>query len=141
MRHWFGTALLGLVFLTTPAIGRAQVAAGGGGGRNISDYYAAPGLYGVSWGSPSYGVARTYTNFSSPYGAGYGYGYAPNSLMPGPWGMEMWRPGFSTAGYTYGASTYDGYYRTFPYPFRPYAPPAPLGLYAPYFGPPSYYGW
>ena len=41
--------------------------------------YGAPGNYGVSWGVPSYGLKRTYSEFSSPYGAGYGYGYAPES--------------------------------------------------------------
>jgi hypothetical protein len=123
----------------TPA--QAQVATGvlPGAPYRINPYFAAPGYYGMSFGSPSFGMTRTYTAFSSPYGAGYGYGYAPYGLLPGRYGVGLWRPGFVTPGYAYGAS----YYRTFPVPYAstPPMPPPPVGVYAPAFGPGSVYGW
>lgn len=89
--------------------------------------------YGTSWGVASYGSRRLYSEFASPYGAGYGYGYKPTSFLPGPWGIEMWRPG-QAAGTMYGS---PHSYRTFPYPYPAgrvvYGPP--LGVYAPAFGP------
>ncbi len=102
---------------------------------------AAPGLYGMSYGVASYGVPRTFSQYSSPYqGGGYGYGYAPYGMMPGRYGVGLWRPGFSAPGYTYGASYYYG---TFPVRNlvgqRVAAPP--VGWYAPAFGAPSYVGW
>lgn len=142
MRRTLGAALIGLALLTLPSPSRAQVGIGPWTTTSTVDttFFGAPGSYGVAYGFSSFGVPRTYTEFSSPYGGGYGYGYAPSSILPGRYGVGLWRPGYSVPGYAYGASTY-AYYRTFPYPLRPYAPPAPLGLYAPAFGPPVYGGW
>jgi hypothetical protein len=102
----------------------------------MNGYFAAPGLYGMSYGSASYGMPRTYSVFSSPYGAGYGYGYDPYGLPPGRFGVCLWRPGFVAPGYAYGAS----YYQTFAVP-GVVGPLPPVGVYAPGFGPTSYYGW
>ena len=99
-------------------------------------YYQAPGLYGMAYGSPSFGMPRTYSNFSAPYGAGYAYGYPPYTLLPGNFGVEMWRPGVAVPGYVYGSSLYT----TYSYPVRVYAPQPPVGVYAPGFGPPIYRG-
>jgi len=116
---------------------RAQVNRNGGGASplGISAPFVAPGLYGTTFGVPSYGSIRTYSAFSSPYGAGYGYGYPPYAFVPGAYGMGLWRPGYSTAeGYLYGGS----YYNTFAAPYQPAAGfgPVPIGLYAPAFGAP-----
>ena len=96
----------------------------------------------MAYGSPSVGLTRTYTSFSTPYGMGYGAGYAPYGLLPGRYGVGLWRPGLVTPGYVYGAS----YYRSFPVPYSSAvpAPTAPIGYYAPGFGPPSppsYVAW
>jgi hypothetical protein len=98
------------------------------------DPYAAPGNFGMAYGTASYGVPRTYTAFSSPYGPGYGYGYAGAGYLPGRYGVGLWRPGFVAPGYVYGS----GFYRTFPVPYRPVTGgpvPPPVGAYAPGFGP------
>lgn len=106
------------------------------GSETAHGFFAAPGNYGVSLGTPSYGSVRTDSSFSSPYGAGYRYGYAPSGFLPGRFGVGLWRPG-------YAATPLDnaGYhsYRTFPVPYRAQTPAVtpPLGLYAPAFGPPS----
>ncbi len=109
------------------------------GGIPLPRAYAAPGYYGMSYGSASFGVPRTYSAFSSPYGQGYGYGYAPSSFLPGRFGIQLWRPGFVAPGYTFGASSY----RTFPVPYIPgsVAPSPPVGVYAPGFGPSADYGF
>lgn len=137
MRRLLGLAVL---ILMAPGSARAQApvpvptpgpAAYYWGAGSI---YGAPGFYGTSWGTASYRVPRTYTEYNSPYGLGYGYGYAPPTLLPGPYGVGLWRPGFSTAGYVYGAPyayrTYPA--RTWPNPVG-YGPP--FGAYAPGFGP------
>jgi len=132
----FGGFVMSFALLTAPAGAGAQMAGYDvGAPYRINGYLAAPGYYGMSYGSPSLGSIRTYSSFSSPYGAGYGYGYAPYGLLPGRYGVGLWRPGFVTPGYLYGAS----YYRTFPVPYPPnwVGPTAPIGLYAPGFGPPS----
>jgi len=92
------------------------------------------GLYGTSWGVASYGLPRTYTTFSSSYGAGYGYGYPSYGFVPNKYGVGLWRPGFVAPGYTYGAANA---YRTFPYPYTPGGPMygPPMGVFAPGFGP------
>jgi hypothetical protein len=78
-----------------------------------------------------------YTAFSSPYGAGYGYGYAPyvtalnwyylnGALQPN-------RPQYTVPGYFLGGSNYN----TFPAPYTVRGPESPpIGVYAPAFGPP-----
>lgn len=100
--------------------------------------YDPPGYYGMAWGVPSYGVPRTYSNFASPFGGvGYGYGYAPYALLPGPYGGALWRPGFIEPGYVYA----QGAYRTYPIPRGAVPPPpgVPVGYYAPALGPPMFY--
>jgi hypothetical protein len=101
----------------------------------VGDYAGLPTLYGTSWGVASFGIPRTYTTFSSPYGAGYGYGYQNSyGVLPGRYGSGLWRPGFVAPGYTYGAA-YG--YNTFPYPYKAGGPmygPS-IGVYAPGFGP------
>jgi len=101
----------------------------------ISPVYAAPGNFGTTYGSPSFGSIRTASAFSSPYGVGFGNGYGPATILPGPFGQGLWRPGYGTAdGYTYGSSLYN----TFAPPYTPGAGlgPLPIGVYAPAFGPP-----
>lgn len=99
--------------------------------------YDAPGNYGVAWGSASFGMPRLHSAFSSPYGAGYGYGYAPYQMMPGSHGLGMWSPGTVVAP---GSLEGSGYYRVFPVPYGPAPQGAvpPLGAYAPAFGPPAF---
>jgi hypothetical protein len=130
-----------IVAMLTVASGpaRGQVSVSQDPVRLNNEIYAAPGGYGMMWGSPSYGSIRTYTEFSSPYGLGYGYGYAPYGFLPGRYGVGLWRPGLSTYGYVYGAAPYYGY-RTFPVPYDPTGktPAPPVGAYAPAFGPGSY---
>jgi len=147
MRQALGLTLVGSVLALTPASAWAQASiVGFSDPYRINGYYAAPGNYGMAYGSMSVGVPRTYSAFSSSYGAGYGYGYAPYGLLPGRYGVGLWRPGFVAPGYVYGAS----YYRTFPVPYGSGAsvPVPPVGAYAPGFGPPSplsypssYVGW
>jgi len=134
MRHLMGLIAVGLAGILAPTQGDAQTIYGG----YTTPYRVVPAdgatTFGTSYGMASFGVPRTYSSFSSPYGAGYGYGYAPTSFLPGPWGIGLWRPGFQAPGYIYGA---PNSYRTFPYPYRPgpvrYGPP--IGVYAPGFGP------
>jgi hypothetical protein len=140
MRRVLWSALVGGV-LAVAAAGpvRAQVVGGVVQSYQTTSIYGAPGHYGVSFGVPSYGLTRTYTAYSSPYGLGYGYGYPPYSYLPGRYGVGLWRPGFVAPGYVFGESSY----RTFPVPFRPLVPSVgpPLGYYAPGFGPPAFFGW
>jgi hypothetical protein len=138
MRRLLGVMIVGWALGLAPGSARAQVFSPVAVPYRINGYYAAPGYYGMSYGSPSYGMTRTYTSFSSPYGAGYGAGYAPYGLLPGRYGVGLWRPGFVTPGYLYGAS----YYRSFPvaYPNNGVYPPA-VGVYAPGFGPAAPYAW
>jgi hypothetical protein len=138
-RLWLPIVSLAALFTTAGAKAQSPAVVPADPYR-LNGWFAAPGLYGMSYGSPSYGVPRTYTAFSSPYGPGYGYGYAPYGMLPGRYGVGLWRPGFVAPGYAYGASYYYG---TFPVPYtgNPNAVTAPVGAYAPAFGPPSFYGW
>lgn len=136
-------AVLGMVLVLAAGSARAQAPAAAGSAASapatpyrMNGYLAAPGLYGMSYGSPSYGVPRTYTAFNSPMSPGYGFGYAPYGLLPGRYGVGLWRSGFVAPGYVYGASSYQ----TFAAPGAP-GPLPPVGIYAPGFGAPSYYGW
>ena len=82
-----------------------------------SDYFVAPGWYGTSYGFASYGMPQTYSVFSAYPGPSYGTNYPPYGLMPGRYGVGLWRPGYVAPGYVYGASYYpsSGFaYRTFP---------------------------
>lgn len=130
MRRTLGITLLGLFLSLRPGAAEAQ-----GAGRNTLlpavDYsrrtYAAPGFFGTTYGSASFGLARTYSSFASPYGLGYGYGYAPYRILPGSHGAGIWTPGAVAPGYAY--------YGTFPvYPDVDRVLPG-IGAYAPAFGP------
>jgi hypothetical protein len=135
-RQALGVLLAGSLLLLVPAAARAQGAYSDvSTPYRMNGYLFAPGYYGMAYGSPGLGTIRTYTTFTSPYGGGYGYGYAPYGLLPGRYGVGLWRPGFVTPGYAYGAS----YYSTFPVPYvsTSVGPMPPVGLYAPGFGPPS----
>ncbi len=144
VRRLLGVVLIGVGTVSIPAPARAQVTTGAvvvaPSPDRVRSFYAAPGLYGMSLGTPSYGSVRTYSEFSSPFGAGYGYGYPPSGFLPGPYGVGLWRPGVVSPGYYYGASYHS--YRTFPAPYTPgsTAVTPPVGAYAPAFGPPLYYG-
>src|SRR5438128_1819922 len=97
IRRALGLILVGSAMVLMSAAARAQVVAPGlTAPFRINAYFAAPGYYGMAFGSPSVGQPRTYTAFSSPYGLGYGYGYAPYGLLPGRYGVGLWRPGFVT---------------------------------------------
>jgi hypothetical protein len=138
--------------LAVPEAG-AQVVAGGGypSSYRVSDYVVAPGLYGMSYGFASYGMPQTYSVFSAYPGPSYGTNYPPYGILPGRYGVGLWRPGFVAPGYVYGASYYPSSfaYRTFPVisgtgrSANPIAPPPPVGVYAPALGPapPALYGW
>jgi hypothetical protein len=140
MRRAIGVLIVGFVIAALPLRANAQaVVANVATPYRMNGFLAAPGYYGMAYGSPSFGMPRTYTAFNSPFGPGYGYGYAPYGLLPGRYGVGLWRPGFVAPGYAYGAS----YYSTFavPYSANYTGPLPPVGLYAPGFGPPSFYGW
>jgi hypothetical protein len=128
----------------------AQVAAGYSPSYRVSEYLGAPGLYGMSYGFASYGMPQTYTVFSAYPGPSYGSNYPPYGILPGRYGVGLWRPGFVAPGYVYGASySYPPSsfsYRTFQLGYNPGVPvngvaPPPVGVYAPYLGPRSVYGW
>jgi hypothetical protein len=124
--------LLGLASLAaTPA--RAQSPASAAE-RSFLDVYGAPGNYGTMYGSASYGVPLTTSRYASSYGAGYAYGIPAPTILPGPYGMGLWRPSATaSAGYRPG----DGFYRTIPIPYSATstAPLPPIGAYAPDYGP------
>src|SRR5271163_3309224 len=119
---------------------RAQVVVGGpySSSYRVNDYLGAPGLYGMSYGFASYGMPQTYSVFSAYPGPSYGSNYPPYGVMPGRYGVGLWRPGFVTPGYVYGASYYyppTSYsYRTFAVGYgpgvagRPLSPPPPVGV-------------
>lgn len=128
----------------------AQVVAGSGymTSYRTSDYFIAPGWYGTSYGFASYGMPQTYSVFSAYPGPSYGTNYPPYGLLPGRFGVGLWRPGYVAPGYVYGASYYpsSGFaYRTFPLmygaPSSSMAPPPSIGAYAPALGPAPLYGW
>lgn len=132
MRRLLGAMVLGLV-ATAPGSASAQVPATAHPYSGVNSIYGAPGNYGVSYGVASFGVARTYSEYNSPYGLGYTYGHSSPAILPGRHGMGLWRPG-AAAGSVYGNTTS---YRTFPASAwrvpSGYGPP--VGAYAPGFGP------
>ncbi len=128
----------------------AQVLGGYSPSYRVSDYLGAPGLYGMSYGFASYGMPQTYSVFSAYPGPSYGSNFPPYGIMPGRYGVGLWRPGFVAPGYVYGASYYyppsSFSYRTFAVGYNPGVPvngvaPPPVGVYAPALGPSSVYGW
>lgn len=108
-----------------------------------TDYYAAPGLYGTSYGYASYGVPRTHTSFSAKPWSPYYASLRPYGFAPGRFGAELWRPSSSGPALSdvYGVPTSGHSYRTFPVvsgtglTVDQIAPPPPIGVYAPNFGP------
>jgi hypothetical protein len=135
---------------------KAQAVVGGpySSSYRVSDYLGAPGLYGMSYGFASYGMPQTYSVFSAYPGPSYGTNYPPYGILPGRYGVGLWRSGFVAPGYVYGAAAfpYDSVasgsysYRTFAvgsagYQVAPTAPPPPVGVYAPALGPRTLYGW
>lgn len=135
--------LVSALSLWTSSSALAQVTPGGPavGSYRVSDFWAAPGMYGTSYGYASYGVPRTYTTFSAaPWSPYYG-NYPTSGYMPGRYGVGLWRPGFVAPGYVYGAPTGRDSYRTFPVTAgtgltpSQIAPPPPMGVYAPAYGP------
>jgi hypothetical protein len=140
MRHLLWATLVGAAMLLGSARpAHAQLYGMGIGANGYVDYYNVPGNYGTFWGTPSFGAPRTYSVFSSPYGAGYGYGYYPYAYFPGYYGFRIFRPGFVTPGYMYGT----GYYGTMSTPYLGTTGPLPppIGVAAPGFGPPPYYAY
>jgi hypothetical protein len=144
---WLLAVVIGLG-LAVPEAG-AQVVASSSSYR-VSNYFIAPGWYGMSYGYASYGMPQTYSVYSAFPGSSYGANYPPYGLLPGRYGVGLWRPGYVAPGYVYGASYYpsSGFaYRTFPVVYGagpgggPLAPPPPVGVYAPALGPASLYGW
>src|SRR5271166_200669 len=112
-----GIVLVLVVWLGAPAA-EAQVLAGSGysDSYRVSDYLGAPGLYGMSYGFASYGMPQTYSVFSAYPGPSYGTNYPPYGILPGRYGVGLWRPGYVAPGYVYGASYYypnSLQYRTF----------------------------
>lgn len=98
-------------------------------------FYSAPGYYGTSFGVPGYKTVRTYSEFSSSYGGGYGRGYAPYSIGAGRFGADLWRGGTAVVNPLDGASLTS--YRTWavPYQTHPTVVAPPIGVYAPAYGP------
>src|SRR5690242_10557571 len=105
MRRLLGMLIVGSALALLPVPARAQVMVSPADPYRMNPYLF--GVYGTAWGSPSVGVPRTYTTYSSPFGLGYGYGYAPYGLLPGKYGVGLWRPGYVMPGYAYGASYYQ----------------------------------
>jgi hypothetical protein len=137
-RASFAFAVCGFLGSTTLEAG-AQAVVGGPivAPYRVSNYFAAPGYYGTSYGFASFGVPRTYTTFSAFPGPAYGVNYPAYGVLPGRYGTGLWRRGYVAPGYVYGAPAYG----TFPVG-RPVtgvsvgqiAPP-PIGVYAPRYGP------
>jgi hypothetical protein len=151
MRRLSGLSLCATIVAVVLCLGtseaRAQGVVGGGysGSYRVSDYLGSPGNYGMSYGFASYGMPQTYSVFSAMPGPSYGTTYPPYGIMPGKYGVGLWRPGFVAPGYVYGASYYypaSGHsYRTFAVGNRAGASPPPVGVYAPALGPRTMYGW
>ena len=131
MQRYLTALAVGLAACLWQASAPAQVVVDGTSPPNRTNgpgIYSPPGFYGTTYGAASYGMKRTYSSFPSPSGGGYGYGLAPTTFLPGPFGVGLWRPGrFVPAGTIYGTFPADGY-------ARGYASP-PIGVYAPAFGP------
>jgi hypothetical protein len=132
----------------------AQVAGAYSPSYRVSDFLGAPGTYGMSYGFASYGMPQTYSVFSAFPGPSYGSNYPPYGILPGRYGVGLWRPGFAAPGYVYGASYYYPAntlgYRTFAYGYASPSglsgysagpTPPPVGAYAPALGPRTLYGW
>jgi hypothetical protein len=152
-KAWFAAAAAALFFVglgSEQAKAQAVVGAYSPSYR-VSEYLGAPGLYGMSYGFASYGMPQTYSVFSAFPGPSYGKTLPPYGILPGRYGVGIWRPGFVAPGYVYGASYYyppaSLSYRTFAVGTPAdragsrLAPPPPVGVYAPALGPSTLYGW
>ncbi len=132
-----------LALLASAAVlGIAPAAFAQTGPYRVSDHHAAPGLYGTSYGFASHGVPRTHSEFTAMPWSPYYANYRPSGFMPGPFGVGLWKPaGYSAGGDVYGQPTGYGSYRTFPVTAgtgltpADIAPPPPMGVYAPAYGP------
>jgi hypothetical protein len=150
VRFFLAAMLVGVLqFGVAVPAARAQVA-GYSPSYRVSEFLGAPGLYGMSYGFASYGMPQTYSVFSAYPGPSYGTNFPPYGIMPGRYGVGLWRPGFVAPGYLYGASYYfpqtNFSYQTFHLGYNPGVPitgvPTPaVGMYAPYLGPGAMYGW
>ncbi|MGC8642805.1 MAG: hypothetical protein ACP5XB_23340 [Isosphaeraceae bacterium] len=139
MRSLLALTLVSGLFVFAPGPSRAQTPYNYS--YRVSDYFAAPGLYGTSYGFASYGIPRTYTTFSAYPGPFYGSNLRGYGYLAGRYGVGLWRPGFVAPGYVYGSPSVGFSYGTFPVvsgtglaPGQ-IAPPPPMGVYAPAFGP------
>ena len=133
-----------------PPCAKAQVVAGYSPSYRVSDYLGAPGLYGMSYGFASYGMPQTYSVFSAYPGPSYGSNL---SALRHPAGAVRRRPVAAGLRRLRGMSMA---LRTITRRLRSriersgsditgragqrIAPP-PVGVYAPYLGPSSVYGW
>ena len=78
---------------------------------------------------------------SRPSGPSYGSNLPAYGFLPGRYGVGLWRPGFVAPGYVYGEPTSGYSYRDLPVVYGTgltagqIAPPPPMGVYAPAFGP------
>ena len=52
----------------------------------------------MSYGFASYGMPQTYSVFSAYPGPSYGTNFPPYGIMPGRYGVGLWRPGFVAPG-------------------------------------------
>jgi len=97
MRRLLAVIVVGAVVSHGAREARAQAVMGGpySGSYRVSDYFAAPGLYGTSYGFASYGVPRTFTTFSAYPGPSYGSNVPGYGFLPGRYGVGLWRPGFT----------------------------------------------
>jgi hypothetical protein len=132
MKRLFGAGLLLLAIGGASA--NAQVPALASPYSGVGSIYGAPGYYGMSYGVASYGVPRTFSGFSSPYGEGFAYGHASPAILPGRHGAGLWSSSPSAVHAVYGNT---GSYRTFPARTWPYPSGfgPPVGAYAPGLGP------
>ncbi|WP_165232222.1 hypothetical protein [Aquisphaera insulae] len=139
MRRLLAFVILGLGLTALPRAASAQSTYSPS--YRVSDYFAAPGLYGTSYGYASYGVPRTYTSFSAFPGSAYSSNLPPYGYLPGRYGVGLWRPGFTAPGYVFGEPASGYSYRTFPVvsgttlTADQIAPRPSIGVYAPALGP------
>jgi hypothetical protein len=105
--------------------------------QTVSPYYTAPGNYGTSYGTSSYGSVRTHSNYGPPT---YGRGLRPYAVANNQWGRGIWGQASGPAPVPNPAPyTYQGRYGTWTDPRqqaqRTLPPAPPIGAYAPTVGP------
>lgn len=103
----------------------------------VSPYYTAPGNYGTSYGSASYGTVRTHSNYASP---AYGRAMRSYAVANNAWGQGIWGQATGPAPVPNPRPYTDqGRYRTWADPRqqaqRQLPPLPPIGAYAPTLGP------